>query len=376
MSLVGANCAICFESHRLNQFLILPCGHAHCTNCTEKLAGTSRHFNCPSCRAKIPRAAPHKICLDVIDSKTFFATDVIDKVNQMDGNSKLNTVEKAVEKITKASKIVKHDEELVRRLLEAIERFKELVPGFQRAEKAETELFALRRTFEENEGNLAAKARRTQALENENETLKRKLKLKEDELKQADSKVKTVERNWDTRLKKAEEERDTALTLAEKATSEFVQMKEDNTKLLKSMEEIANTNKIHKRQLEWYISKNSAQSKEIATLKEQWSDLQTKLAEKEQEKENLQSQCDNQWYGGHDNSFNEYSLELDVEGMPPSQFGSAWQTNKPHSMTKRNCSRGHFYERKYSIPNQDGCKRKTVGTVQTGPRAMKRVRIL
>lgn len=97
-----STCTICqggpFE---LNQILFFDCGHKACRSCVQNPKFAIQP-SCHECRQ--PKGIPRRIFLTLEDFEEEQQNEIIDKLNKIDHESPVESVEKAGRKIRKAQK--------------------------------------------------------------------------------------------------------------------------------------------------------------------------------------------------------------------------------------------------------------------------------
>ncbi|KAF8972746.1 hypothetical protein BDZ97DRAFT_854887 [Flammula alnicola] len=344
----AAHCPICLNHFPIDadkpEIVIFPCGHGFCASCTDKLFLGPR-TKCPNCRKFIQRRDGHPVYLELIDSKTVFATSVMEGLDMMNPETPLVSIKKASEKLEKIAGKTPSNENMSA-ILRAIEDFHDrIIPLFTKVETQTQEIDGLRQDLH--------RSRR------DRESLQSKVK-KVEPLQAEVSRLKTA-------LSETESNTQEAICLAERAKDELGKLHGTSSHWQRRAAELDQENKRFKDLLERHTNnsrlqkdKNRKLSKQLAALREQ------RVAEETQamsdtahvsvsSKTNSSSlRFERVWqeydgdFSGHEHSRihsslhiiapsptrsprrsyqDENAISLDFEGMPPPRFPSDWQLN-------------------------------------------------
>ncbi|KAF9038636.1 hypothetical protein BJ165DRAFT_403451 [Panaeolus papilionaceus] len=324
------HCPICLNNHSIDQFLVFPCGHGFCSNCTHQLFEQSRP-KCPNCRVHIHRRESHQVFLTVVDAKTALATSLVEGLDLMGPSTPSGSVKRAEQKLRRVAES-NPDSDTVKAILDALESFNErIIPLFKNVESQSKEIHSLKedlRRARRSRDSMANKVKDGEALHLENVTLK-------------------------NQLNEAERNTNEAIRLAEVAKDEATRNHDQAQVWKKLSAELDQDNRRYKDLLERQISsartlkeKNKKLAKQVTSLTEQinrkdtMSDATTAEYDGDFSTHEHSRISNRLSIGGTPTRLNipgtpstarrsicmdENDIDLDMSGIPQTKFQSDWQ---------------------------------------------------
>ncbi|PPR07004.1 hypothetical protein CVT24_011090 [Panaeolus cyanescens] len=325
------HCPICLNNHSIDQFLVFPCGHGFCSNCTHQLFEQSRP-KCPNCRVSIHRRDSHQVFLTVVDAKTALATSVVEGIELMGPSTPSGSVKRAEQKIRQVVES-NPDSDSVKAILDALATFSErIVPMFKTVESQSKEISKLQEDLR--------RAKRSR------DSMANKIKDGEN-LQQANNQLKQA-------LEEAERNTHQAIQLAELAKDETTKHHDKMQEWKKRAAELDQENRRYKDLLDRQINsartmkeKNKKLSKQISSLTEQINrkdamsdatgdydgDFSTHEHSRISNRLSIGGTPNKMSVTGTPSSarrstyLDENDIDLDMSGIPQTKFQSDWQLN-------------------------------------------------
>ncbi|PPQ69592.1 hypothetical protein CVT25_000966 [Psilocybe cyanescens] len=380
----AAHCSICLtyihiDSEKLD-FVVFPCGHGWCTDCTEALfnSGPRRPRRCPNCRTNINRCDGHPLFIPLVDSAVAHNEALIDGLDQMKPDTPLVSVKKARRKLEEHAQRQQQQQgessngvgdgdgnetgAEMTPLLQAIEDFRtRIIPLYSKSEAQQTQLnllLAEKQAHLWKTDHLTAQIQKLEPLHADVAKMKRAVqdsdRLKSDALQLAET--------ANAKLGKAHESLDSWKKNAEERELEIQR--------LKALLERQNTG------AQLQKTKNHKLKEQLASLKQKLEAVEREPASDvthgydgdfssyEPSKTQRSHAMSSQNHSLHQNE-NQASVKLDFVGMPPPKFPSEWQILREQ---KGGASKKPYSRPESRLPLELDNKNRPTKAVALGPK--------